>query len=641
MASYARRPKYENKRPTLVLADRDHGLRDVDDRLLYQLTSMLRFVSIGGSIEPTLSRAMSIPESWLENQRTQSNGLDHSLRRPTSLFTRAAIYLGRRGVPFCPGGANLCSSHQVLDPRIIRNFLVMVMDECTVRSDRFRNADELCIHGPVKAWLIRLEAVTATWLGKNLYARIYGPSHPTPTLRFLEGHCEACMLAVVGGDYQILRDLYAGLLARQAFVKEQKNGHKYRAPRLLRIVKSWMAHCPLATRRCLEDEGKALSQKILNCRRAIVEHESRALAPGSSNASTSKSRYVVLTSYGVSVPYPVDWYSARLAALVKANATASCKVRKTLYTPMLAPFGKRLRHRMSRRRTVKRLRQLKGPLVRKVAAIKQDLATRMPAGTVAASRSTIGTKYELDSADNTNSSSQTLVEDDGMSLSIRSMSVVSAMPAPLRLRHVHRRITDTDRVGHSPSVQSLAGVICGDDLLSPLTKLSHGDFSTSRFPPAVCKDPYVPAQEGRATNFAIKRKPVPTRVPAPLPLNIRPSESETSNQPKTTSSGTNWAPSTMRMLPAAPPFSNSCSTDSIIATHPRRACSTASRRQHAPSRSSASEQGALGASNRHTTEIARGENNPQTRQDLVDTAASVRTVRRSICGPGAPPSSWM
>ncbi|KAK5989889.1 hypothetical protein PT974_08151 [Cladobotryum mycophilum] len=234
---------------SFAISRRDPGLADLSDEALEQLTYMLY-------MDSTMYFGDQA-RKWLINQENRIRGLDSSLLRPKGLLSRLAISMGKHKLPLCPArAANLCAAHKAMDPRIVRNLLLLIADECTIQTNRYRGLrlrQELPLS--LDGWMERLDFLTALWVGENRYEGIFKRKLKTPVPECATSGCEACILAVIGGSAVYLTDLRASLLARQAYLQKPNRGN-VREPRLLRIVESWVsfyeASCQRVVRFCSE-----------------------------------------------------------------------------------------------------------------------------------------------------------------------------------------------------------------------------------------------------------------------------------------------------------------------------------------------------------------------------------------------------
>ncbi|KAH7170191.1 hypothetical protein EDB81DRAFT_876234 [Dactylonectria macrodidyma] len=225
---------------------------DISRETLSQLTNVLW-------MPPPVNIAN--PEtSWLRNQEFQIQELDETLQRPKKLLDRLTAHYEHHRHPL--RSARLCDSHRDLDPRLIRHMMLLVSRELTQRADRFRKwRQRASFSDRLVAWLDRMDAATALWMGQQAFEAVFGYNRTTP-ITTVESECEACIMSVVGGRPQLLADIRASLRARR---------HRYprkgrTEPRLRSIVESWIAHFDDDTAKsiCLVSDEISEDISILN-----------------------------------------------------------------------------------------------------------------------------------------------------------------------------------------------------------------------------------------------------------------------------------------------------------------------------------------------------------------------------------------
>lgn len=232
------------------VAARSRALRDVHLPALHGLTELLYMAP---EVQPSRP-----PPSWLQVQSQMIGRLDPCVLRPRSLRVRVAISAGSHHIPHFPGGAVLCPTHRPLDPRVVRNLMLLVAHEFTRRADRFRLwRDDLDMADGPKRWLRRMDAETALWAGKKWYEKMFGRSVDLPPEQTVYSRCEACILAAIGGRPQALADLRTSMVARQ--LSTGKPLDRAPEPRLLCVVNSWISwHSPQS-----EEQIRATSDELV------------------------------------------------------------------------------------------------------------------------------------------------------------------------------------------------------------------------------------------------------------------------------------------------------------------------------------------------------------------------------------------
>lgn len=73
---------------------------------------------------------------------------------------------------------------------------------------------ELELNSEVRAWLRRLQSLASLWMQPELYRVAYDVQPHEPRFEYIESHCEACVLATIGGSVQAVTDLRTSLIGR-------------------------------------------------------------------------------------------------------------------------------------------------------------------------------------------------------------------------------------------------------------------------------------------------------------------------------------------------------------------------------------------------------------------------------------------
>ncbi|RFU79140.1 hypothetical protein TARUN_3089 [Trichoderma arundinaceum] len=253
---------------SFIISRRDPALADVSDEALWQLTKLLYM----DSADYAGDRAAE----WLAKQELNVKDLDASLLRPKDLIARLAISMSKRKLPFCPeGAARLCAAHKALDPRVVRNMLLLVADECTIQTNRYRSLRLKEMLSPsLEGWMRRMDFLTALWLGERKFRRVFGCELWGRLPECAEARCEACMLAFVGGSALYLTDLRASVLARREY-HAKRTGRMPRRPRLLRIVDSWISFYQADCKQVVCECSEALVDDIVEMRTLARERRDR------------------------------------------------------------------------------------------------------------------------------------------------------------------------------------------------------------------------------------------------------------------------------------------------------------------------------------------------------------------------------
>ncbi|KAJ6446689.1 ATPase, F1 complex, delta/epsilon subunit [Purpureocillium lavendulum] len=250
----------------LIIADVDGRLGEVSDENLQQLARVLFHDSSLNSRE------------WDRSQRSVLGRLDRQLRRPRELIPRLAVGTAKLGFPFCPPRADLCQTHKVLDPRIVRKLTMMVVDECTRQADKIRHGGAwFGLVAPLQRWLDRMDRRASLWSHQTLFTELSRKDFPTP-MGSNGNHpgCEACLLALVGGSTQAISDLLVGVKARQW--DRIDRGGRHPPPRLVRVLKAWMRLYSAAEEWDIMVESESLAKHAFKLRRDVRIQRERHLA---------------------------------------------------------------------------------------------------------------------------------------------------------------------------------------------------------------------------------------------------------------------------------------------------------------------------------------------------------------------------
>ena len=105
----------------------------------------------------------------------------------------------------------------------------------------------------------RLQGVNGLWMGAEIFNVCFDAVVGGERLESVEGGCEACILAVVGGNERVLEDLRASMLGRKKKMRP--------APRLLGLVEEWIKGTGRSDAICKESDE--LGRKIRGCRRQL------------------------------------------------------------------------------------------------------------------------------------------------------------------------------------------------------------------------------------------------------------------------------------------------------------------------------------------------------------------------------------
>lgn len=221
---------------------------DVSPEALDELTRMLWMPQSVNVAKPH--------QRWLKKQKELIEALDQSVRRPQNILKRLAAHYDNRRHP--SKVAHLCSSHRGLNPRLIRRIMLLMAQELTQRTDRFRKWRSLpAFTEELEAWLDRMDTMTALWIGQDAFHALFGYNRTAP-IGTVESGCEACIISVIGGRPQLLIDLRANLRARRVHYPRRNRTE----PRLRLYVESWIRHFDHETAKNICKASDELSEGI-------------------------------------------------------------------------------------------------------------------------------------------------------------------------------------------------------------------------------------------------------------------------------------------------------------------------------------------------------------------------------------------
>lgn len=211
-------------------------------------------------------------KAWLTHQAyliADTTITPYALRRaPESLLARFVGFVVTSTTSASQQRAVLCPAHQGLNSHLVRAVFGMLVEEvgCKARPLRRFVRHPARYHlkeeeGKVVCALVdRLLSVQGLWsapLAHGAYAR--------KVRGFMEeGGCEACILAIVGGDEDLLRDLWA-LVAGRTHRRRQKT-----PPVLGGLVAAWMENLEEGEK--VRREAEELGRVVKRVRRAVWKH---------------------------------------------------------------------------------------------------------------------------------------------------------------------------------------------------------------------------------------------------------------------------------------------------------------------------------------------------------------------------------
>lgn len=213
---------------------------------------------------------------WLATQaRLIATTLPKPLLACHSLLARLSAATHRAVAPELL--AVLCPAHTGLNARLIRRIFLLIHAEITRHAQPLRRylghprryaqlepRLSAATATAVRALVDRLAGLAALWLPPGAFARLH-PGMEAAWVR-VEGGCEACILAAVGGDAGIVGDLRAVLMGRT-------HARKKEGPVLAGLVGAWMGNGGEEEKRASEELGRVVKR----VRRAIwrARHEGR------------------------------------------------------------------------------------------------------------------------------------------------------------------------------------------------------------------------------------------------------------------------------------------------------------------------------------------------------------------------------
>ncbi|CAG8980479.1 hypothetical protein HYALB_00013115 [Hymenoscyphus albidus] len=191
-------------------------LRDLTDNDIDWFTQLL-----------FIEKDQTMTKEWFKNQEKAAKEFPAQFLR--SKISRGLSRVGS-ALNIVPQQAHLCKTHKVLNAKLIHLFFVLVVRECTIANASLVT-DSLIGDLPedVTAWIRRLHSLNGYWMSPQVYRAIF---QHEPSYAPVEGGCEACILARIGGNAEALYDLEAS-----AFTRRSKRRLE---PRILKLLDGWM-----------------------------------------------------------------------------------------------------------------------------------------------------------------------------------------------------------------------------------------------------------------------------------------------------------------------------------------------------------------------------------------------------------------
>ncbi|KAF4629887.1 hypothetical protein G7Y89_g8255 [Cudoniella acicularis] len=244
-----------------------HLIEDLSDKDTNLLTELL-----------AISPGQPLDAAWLSDQeRFIKTNLTPRLLASASITQRIMNTLRLAADRAC-----LCPAHKGLHPQLIRRIFIQICQEVTERQNRL--AENRDLPPNVLNLVKRIQTINSFWLSPDMYRQVYQVQPHEKRYDMVANGCEACILAVIGGDRQILFDLWASMEGRV-----QKRGKK---PRLLRMVNSWLAWDSPRVEELKATSAKAhaLAEEVLSVRRKMQEERREARARNSRESILSSNR---------------------------------------------------------------------------------------------------------------------------------------------------------------------------------------------------------------------------------------------------------------------------------------------------------------------------------------------------------------
>lgn len=201
-----------------------------------------------------LSLQPPVNDGWLRDQSNLIDSFPTSLRRPETLLPRLALALTSTEK------AVLCETHKPLNPLLIRRIFLQVSAESSTRVKRLHEYHP-ALPENVSQFLKRIERLQSLHMAPDLYRQGFQVSPDEPRFETVEGGCEACILAVIGGNRQSISDLRTSMIGRK-----KKRGS---APRLLPLVENWIEWTGQGNE--IMHETDVLARKVRGIRRQLQQ----------------------------------------------------------------------------------------------------------------------------------------------------------------------------------------------------------------------------------------------------------------------------------------------------------------------------------------------------------------------------------
>jgi hypothetical protein len=119
----------------------------------------------------------------------------------------------------------------------------------------------------VREWLWRLRSLNSLWMAPGLYRTLFHAMPEDARFDRVQGGCEACILAFVGGNVQAILDLRTSLIGRK------KKGYE---SRLWGLVDAWTRRCREADCEWIREESERVGRLVMKERRRARRRRRRA-----------------------------------------------------------------------------------------------------------------------------------------------------------------------------------------------------------------------------------------------------------------------------------------------------------------------------------------------------------------------------
>lgn len=220
------------------------SIRYIEDLSKKDTEKLTQLLNLGWRNSPSLQ--------WLSKQEQAISSLPSRLRKSDALLPRLAMSL-----PGAPQKAVLCSSHKQLNPYLIHRLFFQLSAECTTRLTRL--VENPYLPENLVMFLKRIHSINSLWMSPTFYHSTFRVSLSEEAYERLDSGCEACILAIVGSNDQMLSDLRASMLGRR------KRGLP--VPRLLKVVDAWIEETGRGDE--IRKESDVLGKEIRGCRRQM------------------------------------------------------------------------------------------------------------------------------------------------------------------------------------------------------------------------------------------------------------------------------------------------------------------------------------------------------------------------------------